>query len=84
MLARAVDPVYCAQNGEASLAFPRMGARQKIDAKQETAINFFMVPPAAAKLWNARILPGIRATSFTRSGENDTSSGRKQAFRWTK
>lgn len=77
MLARPVDSLCRAQNGEASLALPRMGARQKIDAKQETAINFFMVPPAA-KLWDAGILPGILATGFTRSGEQDTSFGRRQ------
>jgi hypothetical protein len=79
MPARPVDPLCRAQNGEASLALPRMGARQKIDAKQEIVINFFMVPPAA-KLWNAGILPGIPATGFTRSGEQDTSFGRRQAF----
>ena len=55
MLARPIDPPWRAQNGEASLALARTGARQQINARQATAINFCMISPVSVKFSNTRL-----------------------------
>lgn len=72
MLAFPIDPPWRAQNGEASLALAKMGARQQIKAKQAIAKNFCMA--FSVFLGNLRIhifLLAIVAIGFTRSGERD-------------
>jgi hypothetical protein len=58
MLACPIDPPWREQNGEASLALARIGARQQIKAKQAIATNFCMIFSVSVKLSNARISTG--------------------------